>query len=151
MREEDLDQVMAIEGSSFSSPWSRKSFETELTKEFGIPLVAVVDDSVVGYLIEWLVADKIHIANIAVHPDWRKCGIGEWLMQEVMRNSGEFSWIGLEVRRSNKNARALYAKLGFREVGVRSNYYVQEGEDAILMVKRLVPEPVIERGPNGVV
>jgi ribosomal-protein-alanine N-acetyltransferase len=143
MREEDIDQVLTIEETSFLSPWSRKSFETELQKEFGISLVVLDDNRIVGYLVEWLVADEIHIANIAVHPDYRQRGIGERLMQEVIRNSGGFSWIRLEVRRSNKAARELYAKLGFREVGVRRNYYVQEGEDAILMVRRLVPEPVV--------
>lgn len=143
MREEDLDQVLTIEETSFSSPWSRKSFEAELKKEFGISLVVLDDNRIVGYLVEWLVADEIHIANIAVHPGWRQRGIGERLMQEVIRNSSGFCWIRLEVRRSNKAARELYAKLGFREVGVRRNYYVQEGEDAILMVLRLVPEPVV--------
>ena len=143
MREEDLDQVLSIEEASFLSPWSRKSFEVELTKEFGVSLVILDDDRIVGYLVEWLVADEIHIANIAVHSDWRQRGIGEMLMQEVVRNSSGFSWIRLEVRRSNKAARELYAKLEFREVGVRRNYYVQEGEDAILMVRRLVQEHTV--------
>ena len=143
MREEDIDQVLTIEETSFLSPWSRKSFEVELEKEFGVSLVVLEDNRIVGYLVEWLVADEIHIANIAVHPDWRQRGIGERLMQEVIRNSSGFSWIRLEVRRSNKAARELYAKMGFREVGVRRNYYVQEGEDAIMMVKRLVPESVV--------
>ena len=132
-----MDQVLSIEAISFSSPWSRKSFESELKKEFSISLVALIDNEVVGYLIQWLVADEIHIANIAVHPEWRRHGIGETLLRKVIQENKGFSWMGLEVRRKNRSARALYKKLGFREVGIRKNYYLQEREDAILMVKHL--------------
>jgi ribosomal-protein-alanine N-acetyltransferase len=133
MQDNDIDQIMVIEKLVFSFPWSRKSFEAELKKDFGISLVAVFDNQVVGYLIGWFIADEIHIANVAVHPVWRRRGIAEKLIREVIENIEGFYWIGLEVRRSNLAARALYKKLGFREVGVRRNYYVNEGEDAILM------------------
>ena len=137
MQKEDIDQVLAIETASFSFPWSRRSFEAEFEKEFGVSYVALIADRIVGYLIAWLVADEVHIANIAVHPEYRKQGLGRMLMEVIFRNSEGFSWIGLEVRRSNKTARAMYKKLGFQEVGIRKNYYVGECEDAILMVKRL--------------
>jgi ribosomal-protein-alanine N-acetyltransferase len=137
MCRKDLEQVLAIEEASFPSPWSWKSFETELRKDFSVSIVADVDDRVVGYLIGWFIADEIHIANIAVHPEWRKRGIGELLIHEIVKMGRGHSWIGLEVRRSNRAARSLYSKLCFREVGVRKNYYAQEGEDAILMVRRI--------------
>jgi len=140
MREEDLDHVLSIEEASFRSPWSRKYFETELEKDFGYCVVAVAEKKVVGYLIAWFVSDKIHVANIAVHPDWRNLGVGEMLIRKVMLDGEGFSWVGLEVRSSNKAARALYKKLGFRDVGIRKDYYVQEREDAVLMLKRLPPE-----------
>ena len=133
----DLDQVMAIETDSFSLPWSRNSFEVELKKESCFSIVALANYKVVGYLIVWLVADKIHIANIAVHYEWRRHGIAEMLMRIAIQNSKGFSWMGLEVRRTNRAARALYTKLGFIEVGDRKNYYQLEGEDAILMAKYL--------------
>jgi len=137
MHEADLDQVMAIETDSFSLPWSRKNFEVELKKEFCFSIVALTNYKVVGYLIVWLVADEIHIANIAVHYEWRRHGIAEMLMRIAIQNSKRFSWMGLEVRRTNRAARALYTKLGFIEVGERKNYYQLEGEDAILMAKVL--------------
>jgi ribosomal-protein-alanine N-acetyltransferase len=43
----------------------------------------------------------------------------------------------LEVRRSNEAALELYREFEYRAVGVRPNYYVDEGEDAIVMVKEL--------------
>ena len=137
MVEADLDQVRAIETLSFHSPWSRRSFEKELRKEYGEPAVAVADGRVVGYVIVWLIADEIHIANVAVHPAWRRKGVGERLIREALMYKEGFSWVGLEVRDSNAAARALYRKLGFQEVGIRENYYVHEGADAVLMVKEL--------------
>jgi len=137
MRVGDIDQVLAIEELSFKYPWSRKTFEIELVKDFGISLVAVVNDKVVGYLIEWLIADEIHIANLAVHPEWRGKGIAKTLIQKGIINDGNFSRVRLEVRYSNIPARSLYAKLGFTEIGIEKGYYVQDNEDAIIMVKRL--------------
>lgn len=137
MKEIDLPCVMEIERLSFNHPWSRQSFEGELAKEYGVPLVALVEGRIVGYLIYWLVMDEIHIANVAVHPDWRKQGIGECLIRMVIDDGEGYNWVGLEVRDSNTAARALYEKLGFCKVGIRENYYEMENEDAILMVKWL--------------
>ena len=137
MRAGDIDQVLAIEKLSFKYPWSRKTFETELTKDFGISLVADINTKVVGYIIEWLVADEIHIANLAVHPEWRGRGIAKALIQKGIINDGNFSRVRLEVRYSNIPARSLYAKLGFVEIGVEKGYYIQDNEDAIIMVKQL--------------
>jgi ribosomal-protein-alanine N-acetyltransferase len=140
----DLKQVMQIENASFVSPWSRKSFESELKKDFGFSYTAVEGKQVIAYIIGWLIADEIHIANIAVHPQWRRQGAAMDLMQKVINGYPEFSWIRLEVRRSNMAARNLYRQLGFKEVGIRKRYYVQENEDAILMTKYLAAGKQIE-------
>ena len=95
-------------------------------------------------MIQWLIADEVHIANIAVHPDWRKQGIGKKLMQEAIRGTAGVSWIGLEVRRSNRIARKMYEKMGFRKVGTRKKYYAEEGEDAILYMKTIDADDLLE-------
>lgn len=137
MTRSDLKQVMQIENASFVSPWSQKSFESELKKDFGFSYTAVEDKRVIAYIIGWLVADEIHIANIAVHPRWRRRGIAMVLIQKVIELYPGFTWIRLEVRRSNLAARNLYRQLGFKEIGIRKHYYVKENEDAILMTKYL--------------
>ena len=137
MTYEDLDPVMAIEEISFVSPWSRKSFENELKKEYGVPLVVEKVGKIIGYLVQWLIVDEIHIANIAVHPEWRRQGIAERLIEYCLSHSGGFRWIGLEVRDNNQAARRLYEKFGFREMGVRAKYYEKENADAIVMIKEL--------------
>jgi ribosomal-protein-alanine N-acetyltransferase len=89
---------------------------------------------IAGYLCRWLVADEVHILNVAVHPDRRRHGIGQLLMREALREARACAAeaVTLEVRRSNTGARRLYEGLGFEEVGVRRNYYGR-GEDALIM------------------
>jgi len=137
MDHKDLDEILKIEETCFKTPWSRKSFENDFKKDFAVLLVAEYSGVIAGYAISWLIVDELHIANLAVHPDFRDRGIGESLIRTLLANSENYSMAGLEVRRSNKTARKLYKKLGFEEVGVRKNYYVEEGEDAILMIKHL--------------
>jgi len=137
---EDIDSVCEMEIILFSAPWSRESFENELKKDYNLSYVAVDGEKVVGYIICWLVVDEVHIGNIAVHPDYQRRKIGELLVNKVLSHSNHFVWAGLEVRKSNKQARAFYLKLGFREIGVRKNYYTNNSEDAILMSKVLKPK-----------
>jgi ribosomal-protein-alanine N-acetyltransferase len=136
----DLDAVLEIEQISFVRPWSRKGFELELAKPFGLPIVAEIQDRIAGYVIAWLILDELHIANVAVHPDSRRQGLAERLIRTVLAHDPRIRWAGLEVRRNNSSARAMYKKLGFEETGVRKNYYEEEGEDAILMTLRLEKE-----------
>jgi len=137
MESSDLDQVMEIEKTSFITPWSRHSFEEEIQKDQGFSWVAVFDDQVVGYIIGWYVVDEIHIGNLAVEKNWRRKGIAQDLIGHCLDHQNQFTWAILEVRRSNVTAQELYNKLGFCAAGVRRNYYVQEREDAIVMVKQL--------------
>lgn len=142
MRGEDLDAVMAIENGAFSHPWSRDLLKRELEHDWSTILVAVEPglpdgrDTIVGFLIYWLVHDEVHVLNVAVAPDLRRRGIGRALLEEALAR-GKASGAALatlEVRRSNTAALGLYTALGFRAVGVRPNYYVDEREDAIVMV-----------------
>ena len=146
----DLEEVHAIENMSFKQPWHLKSFYNELQKEYGFQLVVVIDNAVIAYLIAWLVVDEIHIANIAVHPKWRRMGIAEKLLTEIIQKYKMFHRIWLEVRESNQAARSLYQKLGFCVAGVRKNYYSDQGEDAVLMFKNLQVDQN-KRGNYGMV
>ena len=144
----DLDPIVEIENSLFLSPWSRQSFESELVRPGGIVLTAEADRRPIGYAIGWCVADEIHIANLGVHPEWQNRGVGRALLETLLRSCPEAAWAGLEVRSSNAAAIGLYSKLGFRKSGIRKKYYVEEGEDAVLMEKKLSPG---KRGTHGVV
>src|SRR5207237_8399011 len=96
-------------------------------------------EPIVGFLTYWLVHDEVHILNVAVGPEHRRKGVARTLMGETERRAHQAgaALLTLEVRRSNQAALELYREFDYRAVGVRPNYYVDEGEDAIVMVKEL--------------
>lgn len=133
---DDLPAVHAIERASFSTPWPDDAYRSELqTNRLASYLVARAGDEVVGFAGIWLMVDEAHITTFAVHPAWRRRGIGERLLVAVLdvalrRHAREAT---LEVRLSNVAARRLYEKYGFRPVGLRPRYYTDNGEDALIM------------------
>jgi ribosomal-protein-alanine N-acetyltransferase len=94
---------------------------------------------VVGYIVFWVVHDEVHVLNVATALAARRRGIGRALMEaaeaEGRRRGCRIST--LEVRRSNAPAIALYRTMGYRQVGIRPNYYAEEKEDAIVMVRTI--------------
>lgn len=148
MTASDIDAVYSIEQASFPFPWQRESFERELDQPHTVALVAEGSDGVLGFLIAWLIIDEIHIGNIAVHPRMRRRKIAEGLLNRLISGHSDINWFGLEVRRSNAQAIALYEKYGFTVKGVRKQYYEKEREDAIIMsLDRKKPK----RGEYGLV
>ena len=151
----DLDQVVAIEESSFSHPWSREQFQSELARApISRCYVAQVVESqegarqeaqdshdpspLAGFLTSWLVTDEMHITNVAVSPEQRGKGVAKTFLEHVLAEivSAGGKWCQLEVRAGNTAAKGLYLKLGFQNLGVRRGYY-GDGEDAIVMGKEL--------------
>ena len=154
MRVADLDVVLRIERASFQTPWSRRAFlhELERNRVAGLWVARAADPGdggavhVVGYLCLWAVADEVHITNLAVDPEWRGAGIARLLLGTLLvhhRQAGAQRAF-LEVRPGNVEARRLYGGLGFREVGRRRGYYVDTGEDALLLEARLDEGPFAE-------
>ncbi len=138
MRPEHLYQVVEIEKVSFPTPWSPYTFACELMQnDYSYYIVAMADGQVVGYGGMWLVLDEAHITNVAVRPSYRGKKIGRALMMEIIRRAALMGVksMTLEVRPSNSSARKLYTDLGFVEKGVRKRYYIDNGEDAIIMWK----------------
>ncbi len=132
----DLAQVNEIEQKTFPSPWSMTYFERELkTNKAARYLVVCQEEMILGYVGLWLIVGEIHITTIAVREEYRGRGIGELLLISVIEFAleHEAQVITLEVRESNLAAQALYKKYGFVEVGRRRHYYLDTGEDALLM------------------
>jgi len=136
----DIPGVQVIERYSFPTPWSMRAFVSEITEnDCAHYLVIRKNGQVVGYVGMWLILDEGHITNIAVHPAWRRRGIGTKLLQAISAHAYRLGArrMTLEVRRSNYQAQALYQKLGFSFAGVRPKYYLDNGEDALIMWKDL--------------
>ena len=91
--------------------------------------------SIVGFAGLWLMVDEAHVTTIAMHPEHRGQGLGEFLLVSLIDISYSIGakWVTLEVRVSNYTAQNLYRKYGFREAGVRHRYYSDNQEDALIM------------------
>jgi len=134
-----IDDIMIVEHLSFRIPWSREAFIEEVTRnKFAYYLSAKADGKVVGYAGMWCVCGEGHITNIAVHPGYRRNGVGSKLMESLIEyaRQNKITAMTLEVRKSNLAAQRLYKKFGFVEDGLRKSYYADNGEDAIIMWKR---------------
>ena len=136
MRPGDLDEVVAIERSSFGMPWSRGAFLYEIEQNrVARCWVLREDESIVAYLCLWEIGDELHITNVAVHPKLRRRGFARRLLGATLEDARtrHLRAVTLEVRPTNDEARTLYESFGFRVVGRRRGYYYDTGEDALIM------------------
>ena len=151
----DIDQVMEIEYAAFSAPWSPRAYRYEITENdhstmlvvrprlassgrlvrLPRPFGRVKPGPVMGYAGFWLLVDDVHISTIAVHPLWRRHGLGEMLILSLLERGMETEALRatLEVRVSNQAAQGLYRKYGFEIVSRRKRYYSNDNEDAYIM------------------
>lgn len=138
----DLEVVMELERRAYKTPWSEDLFRRELTHDWSTILLALdpqQDGALLGFVIFWVVHDEIHILNVAVDPVHRRRGVARVLLEELLRRGrgAGLALATLEVRISNEGAIRLYEGQGFHRVGIRKGYYVDEEEDAIVMVLNL--------------
>ena len=138
MKEEDVPQAAAIEAASITPPWSEAGFLSALGEDTQM-LVAEEGTKVLGYVNMYISFEEAEITNVATDPAQRGQGIAWALMQESMTQAKErgVERIVLEVRASNTPAIRLYEKCGFRELGIRKNFYEQPREDARIMECKL--------------
>lgn len=132
---EHIRQIEEIERDCFSRPWTAEQLKSQMRDAQHEFIAAVSDGRVLGYVGLMYVLDEGYISNVAVHPDARRQGIGDTLIDAFAAKAAELelAFLTLEVRESNAPAIALYAKHGFHPVGKRKNYYDAPKEDAVLM------------------
>jgi ribosomal-protein-alanine N-acetyltransferase len=138
MKQEHIDEVLAVEEACFHIPWTRADFQREINEnKMAIYRVAVINGKIVGYAGMWHVVNEGQITNVAVLPEYRRYGIGNAMMEEFIKIAQDCEMIGitLEVKISNFPAQKLYTKFGFKPEGFRKNYYKDTNEDAIIMWK----------------
>ena len=134
---DDLEQVMEIERELFHVPWTREGFFTFLTREDAMFLIVEEKEQILGYCGLLMVLDEGDITNVAVRRDRQKEGIGNFLMESLIRLAAErgVTTIHLEVRVGNDRAIRLYERNGFTRDGIRKGYYSDPIEDALLMTR----------------
>lgn len=137
MTMEDVPAVAQIDRMSFSLPWPEHSFQYEVSENrVSHCFVAETKDKrIAAMIVSWIIAEEMHIATIATHPDFRRQGLGECILTEALLDGLEAGarLAFLEVRAGNDAAQAMYRKFGFVVTGRRPRYYKDNGEDAVLM------------------
>jgi [ribosomal protein S18]-alanine N-acetyltransferase len=134
---EQVDAVLAIEEVSFTNPWTREMYLSELENP-GVSYCYVASDGEgrsIGFCSFWRVLDELHINNLAVIPEHRRAGVASALLNFVLEEGARLGArrATLEVRRSNDPARYLYERFGFTVAGVRRGYYTRPAEDALVL------------------
>ena len=137
MSEQHLPGILETERLSFPSPWTENMFRNELKSDKTVYYAAAADGVVCGCCGMWNIAGEGHITNIAVHPDFRKNGIGQKLLGQLIAfaRKNKLIFLTLEVRVSNRPAISLYEKNGFSLCGRRKCYYSDNREDALIMTR----------------
>lgn len=133
--EGDMKRLSEIAALCFPDPWSerifRESFENAYTEIF---IAKDTDGNIAGYLVLSETGDEISVDDIAVLPEYRRCGIAKKLLLQADEKYPDRNFL-LEVRESNSPAISLYKSLGFEQVGLRKRYYRNPDEAAVLMTK----------------
>lgn len=136
MRLEDIPEVVEIDRSSFTLPWTERSFKYEVQENQAARCwVTTVDERVASMLVLWIIVDEAHIATIATHPHFRRRGFAKRMLVKSLvaaREDGAKKAL-LEVRARHVVAQKIYCDIGFVDVGRRPMYYRDNGEDAVLM------------------
>ena len=135
MAERHLVDVAELERLCFGEPWSVDALRL-LLGDMALGYVCEIDGRAVAYAGMMLVPGEGQVTNVAVHPDFRRRGMGRMLTEALCREAREraLEQISLEVRESNLSAIALYQSLGFYEAGRRRRFYRNPSEDALVML-----------------
>jgi [ribosomal protein S18]-alanine N-acetyltransferase len=141
----DLEEVVGLETLCFTNPSTREMFRWEAEKSDvaqiyvlrvnTAPQLGVAGRRILAYCAVWLIFDELHINTLAVHPEWRRQGFAARLLTYVLAEAAKrgATKSTLEVRRSNEAARLLYERFGFELRGVRTHYYRNPDEDALIL------------------
>jgi ribosomal-protein-alanine N-acetyltransferase len=138
---DDLDAVIAVEQSVYGHPWTVGNFKDALASGYAAQRL-LAGNTLIGYFVAMKVIDEVHLLNITVSLDYRSQGWAKVMLEALAlwaRAQG-CKWLWLEVRESNHRAIHVYRSHGFKQVGLRKDYYpVGRGqrEAALVMSQKL--------------
>lgn len=135
LTEADLIDAANLERLCFSEPWSENSLRL-LLNENAVGIAAHCDGRTVAYGGMTWVLDEASVTDIAVHPDFRRRGLGRAITERLLQTARDYgvTRVFLEVRKSNTAAKKLYENAGFIVCGERKNFYSRPTESALQMV-----------------
>lgn len=132
----DSNEIAAAEQKIFSDPWSEKDITSLISTAGSMCYTALTDGKVIGYLIGRQISPEGEIYRIATLPEYRSRGVAYRLLDYTVKceRGRGLENLFLEVREQNTPARQLYKSYGFREIGIRKNYYKNPDDNAIIML-----------------
>ena len=141
LTEAQLDDVLRVEQSAYSHPWTRGNFVDSLKADYQV-MTLMGGDTLLGYFVAMEGVEEVHLLNITVAPEFQGQGWAVLMLDALAlwsRGRGAH-WLWLEVRASNNRAQQVYERYGYRRVGERKNYYPAhpgQREDAVVMSLKL--------------
>jgi len=142
-RESDLKQILEIENASFNpyDAYTREDFFRFFSQNPDLCLVAEIDSQIAGDLIARKIVNYLDLVSFAIHPSFRRMGVGSELLHEIIQKCKlyDLSRIELEVRKSNAAGLSFWRKMGFLNTGVIESFY-EDGEDAMKMCRQIINE-----------
>lgn len=139
MLETDIPEVQRIDRMCFSDAWTEAAYHDLFRYETNQYYIAAADNEICGFAGISISVDTADVMKIGICPEWRRQGIAQALLQELLVNAKikKCRQVMLEVRESNHSARQLYLKNHFQELAVRKDYYKNPVENAIVMSREL--------------
>ena len=136
----DVPQVLSIESKSFEFPWTEEDFIAMLRQPKCLGMVAERNGKVVGYMLYRIAESEIIVHNFAVCPTQRRKGVGQQMINKLLRKLRCFSndpnmhrRISVAVRESNLAAQLFFKACDFVATSVLHDFYTESGEDAYVM------------------
>jgi len=145
----DLPNVVALDHRCFGGLWNEAAYSREIESPnsdlLGIEGLSPEPSSIIGLGCLWAILEEAHITLLGIDPDYRRRGLGRWLLVHLLRAAGDrgLTHATLEVRQSNAAAIALYQSFGFRVAGERRRYYADD-ENALVLWRNQVQDPVFQ-------
>lgn len=136
---ERLEEAVRLERAAHPTPWSEELLRSEFTKDISLRPALLLGEELIAQSFNYLVADELHILNIAVAPQFRRQGYAKLLLSNILEMAVKRGccFSTLEVRASNLAAQRLYRQFGFLQAGVRAKYYKDNSEDALIFERSL--------------
>lgn len=134
---DDTDGIFAVESACFTSPWDKSVILGTISQSSYRYFGAFDGNSLCGYASVTLVADECYVNRIAVLESYRKQGIADEIMHNIIEfcKSVNAVFLSLEVRSKNVAAIALYEKHGLKQEGLRRKFYREPDDDALIMTR----------------
>ncbi len=127
---EHVQEVLSLH-ADVADGWGIKGLVNDAQNQNTKSFIIKKDNKIIAYC-SYLVIDDAELVFICVDKNYRRQGVAEFLLKETIKIINQ-SLIILEVRSQNFAAINLYKKLGFKEIGIRKNFYSFPDDDALVL------------------